>query len=107
MTLKSNAEELALVAQEIGAEVIRGPVRYPGRGGGFDIGETDLEELLWKLKDQEVVLVIAPLGPLARSPWPGSVIAISSEMILSDTDPRRGSGLYCIMTRPGLEPGTY
>lgn len=27
MTLKSNAEELALIAQEIAAEVIRGPVR--------------------------------------------------------------------------------
>ena len=31
MTLKSNAEELALIAQEIGAEVIRGAVRYVGR----------------------------------------------------------------------------
>jgi len=27
MPLKSNAEELALIAQEIGAEVIRGPAR--------------------------------------------------------------------------------
>ena len=33
MTLKSNAEELALTAQEIGAEVVRGPVRYPGGEG--------------------------------------------------------------------------
>ena len=31
MALKSNAEELALIAQEIGAEVIRGPVHYAGR----------------------------------------------------------------------------
>ena len=30
MILKSNAEEVALIAEEIGAEVIRGPVRYPG-----------------------------------------------------------------------------
>ncbi len=30
MSLKSNADELALIAQEIGAEVIRGPVRYQG-----------------------------------------------------------------------------
>ena len=29
MILKSDAEETALIAQEIGAEVIRGPVRYP------------------------------------------------------------------------------
>lgn len=41
MTLKSNAEELALIGQEIGAEVIRGPVRYPGREGGLDLGGTD------------------------------------------------------------------
>ncbi len=29
MVLKDNGHELALIAQEIGAEVIRGPVRYP------------------------------------------------------------------------------
>ena len=34
MILKPNAEELALIAQEIGAKVMRGIVRYPGRGGG-------------------------------------------------------------------------
>ena len=38
MTLKTNAEELALIAQEIGAEVIRGTVRYPARNEGFDTG---------------------------------------------------------------------
>jgi hypothetical protein len=32
MILISNSEELALTAQEIGAEVISGPVRYPGNG---------------------------------------------------------------------------
>jgi len=31
MTLQSNAGQLALIAQEIGAEVMRGPVRYGGR----------------------------------------------------------------------------
>lgn len=30
MTLKPDAEELALIAEEIGAGVMRGPVRYPG-----------------------------------------------------------------------------
>ena len=34
MVLKSNAEELALIADEVDAEVIGGPVRYPGREGG-------------------------------------------------------------------------
>jgi hypothetical protein len=33
MVRKDNAEELALIAEEIGAEVIRGAVRYPGSEG--------------------------------------------------------------------------
>jgi len=36
MTPKNNAEELALMAQEIGAQLIRGPVRYPGHLGDVD-----------------------------------------------------------------------
>jgi hypothetical protein len=35
--LKSNAEELASIAQEIGAEVMRGPVRYPGHDAGMEV----------------------------------------------------------------------
>jgi hypothetical protein len=31
MTLKSNTDELALIVQEIGVQVIRGPDRYPER----------------------------------------------------------------------------
>ncbi len=33
MVIKSNPEELALIAEEVGADVIRGPVRYPGPEG--------------------------------------------------------------------------
>ena len=40
MMLKSNAQELALIAQEIGAEVIRGRVRNPG-GEGVEAQERD------------------------------------------------------------------
>ena len=40
--MKSNAEEVALIAQEIGAEVIRGPVRYPGRLGDIEVGSVDI-----------------------------------------------------------------
>jgi len=35
MTIKSIAEELALIAQEIGAEVMRGAVRYELQEGGL------------------------------------------------------------------------
>ncbi|TKJ30159.1 MAG: hypothetical protein CEE40_05800 [Chloroflexi bacterium B3_Chlor] len=68
MTLKDNAEELALIAQEIGAEVRRGTAGYPGREGRFDVAEFEIEELLYKLKDQKVVLIIAPLGPTEELP---------------------------------------
>jgi hypothetical protein len=34
MTVKSNVEELALIAQELGGEVIRGIVQCTGRDGG-------------------------------------------------------------------------
>jgi len=43
-------------------------VRYPGREGGFDIGDVDLEEVLWELKDQEVILILAPLFPVEELP---------------------------------------
>jgi len=68
MTLKSNAEELALMALEIGAEVIRGPVRYPSESGDIEVGGVDIGEYLYELKDQEVIVIVAPLGPLEELP---------------------------------------
>ena len=68
MTLKSNAEELALIAEEIGAEVIRGPVRYPSDTGDIGVGEIDLSEYPFELKDQEVLVIIAPIGPVEEPP---------------------------------------
>lgn len=51
------------MAQEIGAQVLRGAVRYPGREAGFDVGDVDLKDLLYELRGQEVMIIIAPLGP--------------------------------------------
>jgi len=68
VALKSYAEELAPIAQDTDAEVIRGPGRSPGREGRFDVAEFEIEELLYKLKDQKVVLIIAPLGPTEELP---------------------------------------
>ena len=68
MTLKSNAEELADIADEIGAEVIRGPVRYPSDTGDIEVGGVDIGEFLFELRDQEVMLVIAPVGPVEKPP---------------------------------------
>ena len=80
MTLKTNAEELALMAQEIGAEVIRGPVRYPSDLGDVEVDGVGIGKYLHELKDKEVILIIAPLGPvevvplicgLCRTPYEG------------------------------------
>ena len=68
MTLKSNTEELALIAEEIGAEAIRGPVRYPGKLGDIEVGGVDIGEYLYELKVQEVMLVIAPVGSVEEPP---------------------------------------
>ena len=68
MTLKSTTEELALIAQETGAEVIRGPVRYPSELADIEVGGVDIGEYLYELKDQEVILVIAALGPVEELP---------------------------------------
>ncbi len=68
MMLKPNADELALIAQEIGAEAIRGPVPYPSETGDVEIGGVDVGEYLYELKGHEVMLVIAPLGPVEELP---------------------------------------
>ena len=58
----ANAEELAIIAQETGAEVLRGALRYPSESGGWQLGGLDLSEHLDKYRDQELVVVIGSLG---------------------------------------------
>jgi hypothetical protein len=82
MMIRRDAEELASTAQGIGAQVIQGLVRHPGREGGPDIWDVNIiEEPLWELKDQEVPLIVAPLRPrrepstvcwLCRTPYQGA-----------------------------------
>lgn len=58
----ANAEEVANIAEETGAEVLRGPLRYPSETGGWQLGDLDLSEHLSKYRDCELVLVIATTG---------------------------------------------
>ena len=58
----ANAEELATIAQETGAEVLRGALRYPSESGGWQLGDLDLSEDLERYRDQEVVVIIGSLG---------------------------------------------
>lgn len=48
----------------MGAEVIRGSVRYPSDTGDFAVGGVDIGEYLYGPKGQEVMLVPAALGPV-------------------------------------------
>jgi hypothetical protein len=68
MLRPDNTDELALIAQEIGAEVIRGPVRYPSELGDIAVGGVDIGEYLYELKDQEVMLIVAPIGRVEELP---------------------------------------
>ena len=68
MVVRQNAEELATIAQEIGAEVIRGQVRYPSDTGDIEVGGVDIGEYLYELKGQEVMVIVAPLGPVEEPP---------------------------------------
>jgi hypothetical protein len=63
----ANAEELASIAQETGAEVLHGSLRYPSESGGWQLGNTDLSEHLTKYRDHELVVIIASVGKAAKT----------------------------------------
>ena len=58
----ANAEELANIAAETGADVLRGDLRYPSDSGGWQLGDLDLSEYLLKYRDHELVVIIASTG---------------------------------------------
>jgi hypothetical protein len=58
----SNVNELATIARETGAEVLRGSLRYPSDTGGWQLGELDLSEHLSQYRDCEVTVIIAATG---------------------------------------------
>jgi hypothetical protein len=60
-----NIEELAIIAHELGAEVLQGALRYPSATGGWQLGDLDLSEYLDRYRDQRLVLIIAPIGEAA------------------------------------------
>ena len=58
----ANAEELGNIAEETGAEVLRGALCYPSYSGGWQLGNLDLSEHLDRYRDQELVVIIASIG---------------------------------------------
>jgi hypothetical protein len=62
----ANAREVVSISQEVGAVVVDGPLRFPSETGGWQVGGVDLGEFLAQYRDQEVVLIVAPLGAADR-----------------------------------------
>ena len=58
----ANAEELARIAEETGANVLRGLLRYPGNSGTWDLGDVALSAHLERYRDQQVTIIIAATG---------------------------------------------
>ncbi len=58
----ANAEELAAIAQETGADVLRGVLRYPSESGGWQLGDSDLSEHLEQYHGQDLVVIIGSSG---------------------------------------------
>jgi len=57
----ANVEELATIAEETGAELLRGALSYPSESGGWQLGDLDLSEYLDKYHGQELVVIIGSL----------------------------------------------
>jgi hypothetical protein len=64
----ANVEEVASVAREVGAEVLRGPLTYPSETGGLQLGDLDLSEYLHKYRDCEITLIIAATRVAEQKP---------------------------------------
>ena len=62
-----NADELATIARETGAEVLRGPLRYPSETGGWQLGDLDLSAHLSQYRDHEIIVIIAVTGEANNS----------------------------------------
>ena len=62
MLNKSNARELAEIAQEAGALVLRGQLQYPGpETGEWEIGTDTVPEVLYGFRDRQVLMILAPV----------------------------------------------
>ena len=62
MLNESNAQELAQIAEETGALVLRGQLQYPGpETGDWEIGTENIPDVLYQLRDRDVLLILAPV----------------------------------------------
>jgi rubrerythrin len=58
----SNAEELAELAEDVGALAFRGQLQYPGPDTGeWELDSDVISDILYELRDREVLLLRAPV----------------------------------------------
>ncbi len=57
------ADELASVARQMRAQVLRGPLRYAANEESPQVGDVEIDSLLHDMAAHEVLLIVAPLGP--------------------------------------------
>jgi hypothetical protein len=54
-------DDLASVARQMGAQVVRGPVRYAAHERSAQVGDVEIDSLLHEMAAYEVLLIVAPL----------------------------------------------
>lgn len=59
---RTDALKLSTAAYDMGAEVLRGILRRAAEDAHWTIGDTDLDELLQRFGDQELLLIVVPVG---------------------------------------------
>lgn len=59
-------ENLGLAAESIGATIMKGALTYPSENGGFALGDLELDEYLYELRGQELMLIVVPPGEAAK-----------------------------------------
>jgi len=84
----ANAQELADSTSEVGADVFSGALRYPSDTGGWLVGDLDFCEYLDQYRNQQVMVIIAPLGP---SPAPTYTCGICG-FVYNERGSVRGAG---------------
>jgi hypothetical protein len=57
-----DADRLAQIAREVGADVLEGGLSSPSETGSWQLCDVDLGEYLDRYRDKQVVLIIAPVG---------------------------------------------
>jgi hypothetical protein len=60
---RKEALNLSTTAYDLGADVLRGLLKRAAQDGSWTLGDIDLEAWLERYVDQELVIIMAPVGP--------------------------------------------